>query len=287
MNPVAELIESLALERIEVNLFRGFTPPGGAARIFGGQVIAQALLAAYATVEERLCHSLHCYFLRMGDPKVPILFEVDRSRDGGSFTTRRVAAIQHGHQIFNFAASFQDADQGLEHQSAMPEAPPPEQVKAPRQVKPEEATTDETADLLKQANRLSAIETRYVRMPRTGDGEREAKSHIWMRARGEIGRDQRTQQVIMAFASDIGLMNTAMVPHSVNWATPGLQTASLDHAMWFHRPSDFSRWHLAAMDSPSAGGGRGLNRGEIYSEDGTLVASMVQEGMMRIRKPKA
>jgi acyl-CoA thioesterase-2 len=286
MDPVAELIESLTLERIEVNLFRGFTPPGGAARIFGGQVIAQALLAAYATVEHRLCHSLHCYFLRMGDPRVPILFEVDRSRDGGSFTTRRVAAIQHGHQIFNFAASFQDADEGMEHQSAMPEAPPPEQVKAPRQLKPEEVGSEETADLLRQGNRLSAIETRFVRLPKI-EGEQEARSHIWMRARGEIGDDQRTQQVIMAFASDIGLMNTAMVPHAVNWATPHLQTASLDHALWFHRPSDFSQWHLFAMDSPSAGGGRGLNRGEMYRQDGTLIASMVQEGMMRIRKPKA
>lgn len=286
MDPVAELIESLTLERIEVNLFRGFTPPGGAARIFGGQVIAQALLAAYATVEHRLCHSLHCYFLRMGDPSVPILFEVDRSRDGGSFTTRRVAAIQHGHQIFNFAASFQDADDGMDHQSAMPEAPPPEQVKPQREVKPEEARPGEDADLLRQANRLSAIETRFVRQPKV-EGERQARLQIWMRARGEIGEDQRSQQVIMAFASDIGLMNTAMVPHAVNWTTIGLQTASLDHAMWFHRPSDFSQWHLVAMDSPSAGGGRGLNRGEMYREDGTLVASMVQEGMMRIRKPKA
>jgi acyl-CoA thioesterase-2 len=284
MDPVAELIESLTLERIELNLFRGFTPPGGANRIFGGQVIAQALLAAYATVEARLCHSLHCYFLRMGDPSIPILFEVDRSRDGGSFSTRRVAAIQHGKQIFNFAASFQDPDEGLDHQSAMPEAPQPEEVKPPRQLKPEEVTTGETVDLLRQANRLSAIDTRYVRQPR---GSTEARAQIWMRARGEIGDDPRTQQVVMAFASDIGLMSTAMVPHPVNWATPGLQTASLDHAMWFHRATDFSDWHLVAQDSPSAGGGRGLNRGEMYRQDGTLVASMAQEGMMRIRKPKA
>jgi acyl-CoA thioesterase-2 len=284
MTTAAELIESLALERIEVNLFRGITPEGGANRIFGGQVIAQALLAAYATVEDRLCHSLHCYFLRMGDPSIPILFEVDRSRDGGSFSTRRVAAIQHGRQIFNFAASFHDADEGVEHQSVMPEAPPPESVKPPREMKPEE-TSGEAAMLLRQANRLSAIETRHVRLPR--ELPREAKTQIWMRARGELGDDQRIQQVVMAFASDIGLMNTAMVPHAMNWATPGLQTASLDHAMWFHRPTDFSRWHLVAQDSPSAGGGRGLNRGEMYREDGVLVASMAQEGMMRIRKPKA
>ena len=280
MDPVAELIESLTLERIEVNLFRGFTPPGGANRIFGGQVIAQAMLAAYATVEERLCHSLHCYFLRMGDPSIPILFEVDRSRDGGSFSTRRVAAIQHGKQIFNFAASFQDPDEGLDHQSAMPEAPPPDSVRPPRPMAvPEEA--GETADLMRQATRLSAIDTRHVRMPKD-----QARVQIWMRARGKIGDDPRTQQVVMAFASDIGLMSTAMVPHPVNWATPGLQTASLDHAMWFHRPTDFSDWHLVAQDSPSAGGGRGLNRGEIYRQDGTLVASMAQEGMMRVRKPK-
>jgi acyl-CoA thioesterase-2 len=284
MTTAAELIESLTLERIEVNLFRGFTPTGGANRIFGGQVIAQALLAAYATVEDRLCHSLHCYFLRMGDPSIPILFEVDRSRDGGSFSTRRVAAIQHGHQIFNFAASFHDADEGVDHQSVMPEAPPPESVKPLPAMKPEE-TSGEAAMLLRQGNRLSAIETRHVRPPR--ELPREAKSQIWMRARGEIGEDQRIQQVVMAFASDIGLMNTAMVPHAMNWATPGLQTASLDHAMWFHRPTDFSRWHLVAQDSPSAGGGRGLNRGEMYREDGVLVASMAQEGMMRIRKPKA
>jgi len=288
MQTAADLIESLTLERIEENLFRGFTPAGGANRIFGGQVIAQSLLAAYATVESRLCHSLHCYFLRPGDPNIPILFQVDPSRDGGSFSTRRVAAIQHGKQIFNFAASFQDSADGFEHQSVMPEAPGPESIRPPRPVKLPEgppAGDSETENMLRQANRLSAIDVRFVPLPKS-DGPREAKVQLWMRARGEIGDDPRMHQAVMAFASDIGLMNTALTPHPANWATPGLQTASLDHAMWFHRPSDFSRWHLVAQDSPSASGGRGFNRGEMYCEDGVLVASTAQEGMMRVRRPK-
>jgi acyl-CoA thioesterase-2 len=284
MDLVAELIRSLELERIEVNLFRGFSPQDAGGRIFGGQVIAQSLLAAYATVENRVCHSLHCYFLRPGDPSIPILLEVDRSRDGGSFTTRRVAAIQHGRQIFNFAASFQDPEAGLEHQTTMPQAPPPDSVTPQREPKPPK--TEAAKDMMKRGNRLRAIDTRFVRVP-VENGRRIARAQIWMRARGEIGPDPRLQQAIMAFASDIGLMNTALLPHPIGWDTPDFQSASLDHAMWFHHPSDFSRWHLFVHESPAASGGRGLNRGDIYREDGVLVASAAQEGLMRLRKPRS
>ncbi|HEY3697321.1 acyl-CoA thioesterase II [Phenylobacterium sp.] len=284
MDPVARLIASLALERIELNLFRGTTPARSGDRIFGGQVIAQALLAAYETVDSRICHSLHCYFIRPGDPKIPILFEVDRARDGGSFTTRRVAAIQNGRQIFNFAASFQDAETGFEHQSQMPPVPAPESLPPPEaSFRPPNGPS--AASLLRRAMRLDAIETRPAPPPPAGPGGTPTVE-VWMRARGAIGPDPRQQQAVMAFTSDMGLMGTAFLPHPLTWETPGLQSASLDHAMWFHRPSDFSVWHLFAHDSPSASGGRGFNRGSIFRADGTLVASVAQEGLMRMRPPK-
>jgi acyl-CoA thioesterase-2 len=283
MTPIDRLTASLALERIELNLFRGTTPAESGARIFGGQVIAQALLAAYETVEQRVCHSLHCYFIRPGDPKVPILFEVDRSRDGGSFTTRRVAAIQNGRQIFNFAASFQEVEAGFEHQAPLPPAPAPGALPDAKSVRPPKGPPSQ--DMMNRAMRLEAIEIRPVRGP-WDEHRTEPVSETWMRARGEIGPDPRLQQAVMAFASDIGLMGTAMLPHPITWETPDLQSASLDHAMWFHRPTDFSRWHLFVHDSPSASGGRGFNRGSIFTEDGVLAASVAQEGLMRLRPPK-
>ncbi|RAK59316.1 acyl-CoA thioesterase II [Phenylobacterium hankyongense] len=281
-----DLTETLQLERLEVNLFRGTTADNSPGRIFGGQVIAQSLLAAYETVEERICHSMHCYFIRPGDPTVPIVFEVDRSRDGGSFTTRRVIAVQHGQQIFNLAASFQVAEEGFEHQAPMPAAPGwadlPDEAEAQR-----EAMKDAPEAAKRWLSRPRPIEMRSADA-RTyfQDGPKEPTSQVWFRARAPIGGDQHMHQVILAYASDMNLLSTSMRPHGVHWQTPGFQSASLDHAMWFHRPVNFNDWHLYAQDSPSASGGRGFIRGTVYAADGTLVASVAQEGLIRLRKPK-
>ncbi|HSV01663.1 MAG TPA: acyl-CoA thioesterase II [Phenylobacterium sp.] len=280
------LVETLQLERLEVNLFRGTTPDNRPGRIFGGQVIAQSLLAAYETVEDRICHSLHCYFIRPGDPTHPIVFEVDRSRDGGSFTTRRVIAVQHGQQIFNLAASFQVAEEGYEHQAPMPKAPGWNELPDERAVRQEMIRSD--PERFKDwMDRHQPIEMRsedartYFR-----SGPSEPESASWIRCRDPIGDDPRMHQVILAYASDMNLLSTAMRPHRVHWQTPGFQSASLDHTMWFHRPTNFETWHLYVQDSPSASGGRGFIRGAIYSEAGVLVASVAQEGLIRMRKAK-
>jgi len=280
---IENLVETLALEPIEMNLFRGASVEGGGPRVFGGHVIAQALLAAYETVETRVCHSIHCYFIRPGDPKVPILYEVDRARDGGSFTTRRVTAIQHGEQIFNLAGSFQGVEQGFGHQADMPAVPGPEglpdsfeQFKAMLETMPEAAR--------RMMGRPRPIEQRLVD-PRRPTDKVAPICRNWIRARAEIGPDQHLHQAILAYASDMGLLETGMRPHGVTWQTPGLQSASLDHAIWFHRPSNFNDWHLYAQDSPSASGARGFIRGQIFSKDGALVASIAQEGLLRQRQP--
>ena len=282
------LAETLGLERLEVNLFRGTTPDKEQRhRIYGGQVIAQSLLAAYETVEDRICHSLHCYFIRPGDPKVPIVFEVDRSRDGGSFTTRRVIAVQHGQQIFNLAASFQVAEDGYEHQADQPIVPPWDEVEDDSAVRKRlAALAPDDEDWI---DREQPIEMRTVggRFDSAAPDPREPNQQVWFRARHPIGADQHMHQVILAYASDMSLLGTAIRPHGVSWRTPGFQSASLDHAMWFHRPTDFNEWHLYAQESPSASGGRGFNLGYIYrASDGALVASCAQEGLMRMKKPK-
>ena len=263
-----KLIDSLALERIEVNLFRGTSPKDRGPRIFGGHVIAQALLAAYHTVDNRPCHSVHCYFIRPGDPSVPILYEVDRARDGKSFTTRRVTAIQHGEQIFNLAGSFQVAEDGLEHQDLIPDVPRPDAI--PR---------DPARDAWNREVEQRHLDPLDESTPRKG----EPVQNVWMRAVEPIGDDPVMNQVILAYATDMSFMSTGMRPHGMNWRTPGLQTASLDHAIWFHRPSSFNDWHLFAQTSPSASGSRGFNLGEIFDIDGRLVASIAQEGLMRYR----
>ena len=269
MPNIENLIETLALERIEVNLFRGTAPPDRGPRIFGGHVIAQALLAAYKTVENRVCHSLHCYFIRPGDPAVPILYDVDRARDGKSFATRRVTAIQHGAQIFNLAASFQVPEEGFEHQDPMPAMPGPEGL-----------SEDRFHDARPQAIDIRFVEAHDWSKPVVAP----PVQNIWMRAIAPVGDDPVMNQAVIAYASDMTFMSTGMRPHGINWQTPGLQTASLDHAVWFHRPSQFNAWHLYAQHSPSASGTRGINFGELYSQDGRLVATMAQEGLMRMQK---
>lgn len=263
-----DLVETLALERIEVNLFRGVAPGQQGPRIFGGLVIGQALLAAYRTVEKRVCHSLHAYFIRPGDPAAPILYEVDRARDGKSFTTRRVTAIQHGAQIFNLAASFEVEIEGFEHQDMMPVTPKPEAL----------------ADIDDDDGWRRAIEMRWVGGERWSDRPSIAdpEQNVWMRAISPLPDEVAFQQAALAYASDMSLLSTAMRPHGVNWRTPGFQSASLDHAIWFHRRSNFNEWHLYAQKSPSASGSRGFNLGGIFHEDGRLIASTAQEGLMRL-----
>jgi acyl-CoA thioesterase-2 len=283
---VDELIRLLDLERIELNLFRGVSPDDGMRRVFGGQVIAQALVAAYRTVENRVCHSLHAYFIRPGDPTVPILYEVDRSRDGKSFTTRRVVAIQHGEQILNLAASFQVPEKGFTHQSPMPETKKPEELMSESQLRAL-AKDHIPKEYAKQFARPRPIEVKPVD-PRAmiSPEKSEPKKQMWLRAGGKVGDDPALQQCLLAYASDMGILDTATKPHGVNWFTGGVQMASLDHAMWFHEPFNIEDWLLYSMDAPSASGARGFTRGEVFSRDGKLVASVTQEGLMRPREPK-
>jgi acyl-CoA thioesterase-2 len=279
------LIDTLALERIEVNLFRGHAPKDQGPRIFGGLVIAQALLAAYGTVDKSVCHSIHCYFLRPGDPSIPILYEVDRARDGRTFTSRRVTAIQHGEQIFNLAGSFQHPETGLEHQDPMPEVPTPEALADETELR-RQLTADLPPLMRQMAERPRPIDMRPVDAGNFMGGKAGPPvQNVWMRAAAPIGDDPVFNQAVLAYASDMSFLSTSMRPHGLNWQRAGLQTASLDHALWFHRPSNFKDWHLFAQRSPSASGSRGMNFGAIYSHDGRLVASAAQEGLMRYHPP--
>ena len=285
MAKTENLVDTLALERIEVNLFRGHAPKDQGPRIFGGLVIAQALLAAYGTVEKSVCHSIHCYFLRPGDPSIPILYEVDRARDGRTFTSRRVTAIQHGEQIFNLAGSFQHPESGLEHQDPMPDVPTPEALADEAELR--RALTANLPPMMRQmAERPRPIDMRPVD-PSDFMGGKAAPpvQNVWMRAAAPIGDDPVFNQAVLAYASDMSFLSTSMRPHGLNWQRAGLQTASLDHAVWFHRPSNFNDWHLFAQRSPSASGSRGMNFGAIYNHDGRLVASAAQEGLMRYHPP--
>ena len=279
------LIATLTLEPIEVNLFRGRTPDDevNRDRIFGGQVIAQALMAAYQTIEGRTCHSLQSYFIRPGDPKAPVLYEVERSRDGKSFTTRRVIAIQHGEQIFNLAASFHVEEQGYEHQSPLPDAPDPETVET-EQARWASYAKAMPAAFRDHVARDRAIDVRRVDPISPLKPERKpASQQVWFRATGPVPDTVAINQCMLAYASDMSLLDTCARPHGVSWLS-GVMMASLDHVIWFHRPSNAGQWHLYAQDSPSASGARGFNRGEIYLQDGTLVASVAQEGLLRPRR---
>lgn len=282
MSAMDELVSVLTLDPVEVNMFLGYTPKEERQRIFGGQVVAQALIAAYKTVDDgRVCHSLQCYFIRPGDPARPVLYQVERSRDGKSFTTRRVIAIQKGEQIFNMACSFQEPEIGFDHQNEMPEAPPPDTLSDDRaRLLAEFADMPEVA---KNWSHESPIEMRPVSpLSLRNPKPLPARNLVWFRARGDLGDDIAINQALLAYASDYSLLGTAMRPHGVTWIS-GVQTASLDHILWFHRPTNFSRWHLYVQDSPSASGARGFNVGAIYREDGALVASAAQEGLIRKR----
>lgn len=281
MSVMDELVSVLTLEPIEVNLFRGVSPPEERFRIFGGQVVAQALTAAYKTVGSSICHSLQSYFIRPGDPAQPVLYQVERSRDGKTFATRRVIAIQKGEQIFNMACSFQTPESGFDHQSTMPAAPSPDEVPEDNERWREFFKND--PENLKRWVRERPIEMRPINAPALRDPQPVPAEHmVWIRARGDLGDDVALNQALLAYASDYSLLGTAMRPHGVNWLS-GVQTASLDHILWFHRPTNFSHWHLYVQDSPSASGARGFNRGALYRRDGVLVASAAQEGLIRPR----
>jgi acyl-CoA thioesterase II len=273
------LVKLLDIEPIEVNIFRGVSPDERRQRVFGGQVAAQSLMAAGRTVEHGRVHSLHAYFLRPGDPTVPILYEVDRIRDGRSFTTRRVIAIQHGHAIFNMAASFHEPEDGpFEHQVAMPDVPDPESL--PRLPERLEPMRDQLAEWFARPH---PIDQRHIgELPWLAHESRDPIQRLWIRADGTLGDDPLLHACIATYASDMSLFDTMLAAHEVRWDDADFMGASLDHCMWFHRPFRADEWLLYDMDSPSAHGGRGLARGFLFTRDGSLAVSMVQEGLMRL-----
>ena len=282
---VDELLAILDLEALEVNLFRGRSPQVGWQRVFGGQVIGQALVAACRTVENRPPHSMHGYFMLPGDPKVPIIYDVDRIRDGKSFTTRRVVGIQHGQAIFSMSVSFHADEGGLTHQAKMPDVPGPEELPSETDVR--QSVLPKMPDPVRRYyERERPIELRPVEFGRyLGQKLEDAKFHLWIRATGKLPDDPAIHQCVLAYASDMTLLDTALVPHGRTLFEKEFMAASLDHALWFHRPFRADDWLLYAQDSPNLGGARGLSRGLIFSRDGTLVASVAQEGLIRMRRP--
>lgn len=284
MTNANDLIRLLDLEEIEQNHYRATSPSEGWQRVYGGQVLGQALVAASRTVPaERHAHSLHGYFLRPGDTTVPILYKVDRIRDGGSFTTRRVVAIQHGRPIFNMSISFQVTEEGLSHQFDMPDAPAPEDL--PDESALREQWLAEFPQYRAEGwNRERPIEVRPVDPVNIFRPEKRPPLQMcWMRCRDPLPDDPRLHQCVLAYLSDWSLLDTATLPHGVSFMQPNAQMASLDHAMWFHRPFRADQWLLYVQDSPSASGARGLNRGLVYTREGILVASAAQEGLIRVR----
>ncbi len=284
---VSALLELLDLEPLELNIYRGQSRDIGSGRVYGGQVLAQALVAARRTVdEERTAHSLHGYFILPGDIHAPIVYFVDRLRDGKSFTTRQVTAIQHGRAIFNMSVSFQVAeDDGPDHQVEMPDVPPPEEL--PRELDLVRAMADRIPEPLRAVyTQDRPIDFRPVSPVDPFQPERRAPAkHVWFRAVGELPEDDvLSHQATLAYASDYGLLGTALLPHGLSFQMRRLQAATLDHALWFHRPFRASEWLLYSMDAPSASGARGFTRGSIFTRDGRLVASSAQEGLLRVRE---
>ena len=282
-----ELLAILDLEQIEHNLYRGRQPKVEWQRVFGGQVIAQALVAAQRTVDaDRPVHSLHGYFMRPGDTRVPIVYEVDRIRDGGSFTTRRVIAIQHGQAIFSLEASFHvDEDDGLEHQAPMPpDVPPPDTLMSQRELLSRYGERVPEG-IRRYWERDRPVEMRPIILAHYTSREKlDPVQHIWIRTTGPVPADRRIQAAVLAYLSDMTLLDTSTFAHGRAIFDPDIQAASLDHAMWFHRPHDINGWLLYSQDSPSTQGSRGFTRGALYAEDGTLVASVAQEGLIRLKR---
>lgn len=281
---LADLLALLELEQLEVNLFRGASRDIGSPQVFGGQVLGQALSAAAATVEGRVVHSLHAYFLRRGDCNAPIVYQVDRSLDGHSFSNRRVVAIQHGQQIFNMAASFQATEAGFDHQIGMPPVPPPESL------------ADSSGPPAQLLERLPERVRRFFEQPRPFEfrmvqsidylhpQRAPPERQIWFRAVDALAEDEMLHRRLLAYVSDFFLLDTATLPHGTSFLKPTLVMASIDHALWFHRTLRVDDWLLYAMESPSASGARGFARAGVFARDGRLVASAAQEGLVRSRK---
>ena len=285
MNQVLlDLIKVMTLERLEKDLFRGESRDIGSPQVFGGQVLGQALVAASATVENRMVHSLHAYFLRRGDFNAPIVYEVDRARDGNHFSTRRIVAIQHGAQIFNMSASFQAPEEGLDHQSAMPQVPPPDDL--PELSSYYLDTFDRLPVVLQRIlGQKRPFEFRPAEAPSlVADQKLAPIRNTWFRAIGALPEDEALHRCLLAYVSDFNLLDTALMPHGLSMATRNMVVASIDHAMWFHRSLRVDDWLLYATDSPSASGARGFTRGSIFARDGRLVASTAQEGLLRVAK---
>ncbi|XOV90373.1 MAG: acyl-CoA thioesterase II [Pseudomonadota bacterium] len=279
-----DLLDLLDLEQIEVNMFRGVSPKEGWQRVYGGQVLGQALVAASRTVTDatRTAHSLHGYFLRPGDTTIPILYQVDRIRDGRSFTTRRVVAIQRGRAIFNMSASFQVAETGLDHQADMPDITPPEQCPGMEELRQKYAADIPEAHRT-QTPRPQPIEMRFAEPVNDyAPDPMPPYQHTWIRTVDTMPDDVRLNQCLLAYASDMTLIDTSYRPHAIGWGNPNFQVASLDHAMWFHRPFRADEWLLYAQDSPFSGGARGFARGTFFDSKGSLIASVAQEGLIRL-----
>jgi acyl-CoA thioesterase-2 len=281
---IAELLEVLELEKLEENLFRGRSPQDSWQRVFGGQVIGQALVAACRTVEDRQPHSMHAYFLLGGDPKVPIIYEVDRIRDGRSFTTRRVVAIQHGRPIFALTASFHLEEEGFEHGARMPDVPAPEDLPDEAEIRAG-AIPSMSPQVRAYFERERPIELRPVDHDRTAQADpHEGQFRVWIRTTGPLPDDPAIHRCVLAYASDFTLLDTSLVPHGQSVIQANIQAASLDHALWFHHPFRADDWLLYAQDSPSASGARGLSRGLVFDRSGRLVGSVAQEGLIRQRR---
>ncbi len=281
---VDELVALFDLEDLDVNLFRGQQPDTALQRVFGGQVAAQALLAGVRTVDpEFVAHSLHSYFLRPGDTAVPIIYDVERLREGRSFATRRVVARQHGRPIFYLTVSFQRHEDGFEHQDAMPEVLPPEQGLDLREIFRGRGANGRPVEWEKE---WAALDVRHVGMSGQGlpeDSARPAQARLWIRVNGTLGDDPAQHLAAFTYASDMTLLGSTLVPHGVHVGTPGLQAASLDHTVWFHRPFRADEWWLYDQESPSASGARGLALARVFTQNGDLVATVAQEGLIRMR----
>lgn len=283
-NSIEELLQLMELETLELNLFRGESRDIGTSRVFGGQVLAQSIIAASRTVDEGTIHSLHAYFLRAGDAKAPIIYNVERNRDGRSFKSRRVLAIQHGRPIFTLAASFQLQQEGLEHQFEMPDVPMPEDLSSEFNI-PEDKLGQVPPLLRRWFLRTGPFDFRPVKKVDVFNPHPQApKLDIWFRLSQKIDVPDLMHRALMAYASDFHLVGTAILPHGISYLQDDLVMASLDHAMWFHRPARVDDWLLYSCDSPSSSGGRGLARGSIYDRSGRLVASAAQEAMIRVGK---
>lgn len=280
----ADLVSLLDVEEIDTDLYRGRRATGGVGRVFGGQVIAQALQAAQRSAKSpKTAHSLHAYFMRPGNEDFPIIYRVVRDFDGTSFSTRRVIAMQRGAPILNMAASFQRPEEGYHHQDVMPDVPAPETLPTEAELRARDALNLPEAQRA-HVTRPRPIEIRPV-FPRKwfNPEATDPVQHSWFRAVAPLPDDPAMHRAVLAYASDMMLLGTSMLPHGVNWTTPGMQTASLDHSLWLHEPFRADEWLLYACESPWAGHGRGMNGGQIYTQDGRLVASVAQEGLVRMR----